>query len=133
MADKFNLVGFSVDTDNNLALDGNIVSGGTISGEALYGVATGPTNTYSSDGDIDINISVAKVTGLLQVVALGLPDGTSGQRLTIKCVNATNNIVVTPTNFFDGSTITFDLSGEYADLVFVDGEWLSIGTDATIA
>jgi hypothetical protein len=63
-----------------------------------------------------------------------LADGVVGQEKIIKLDTLdTNNMVVTPANFNNGSTITFDASGEIAILRFIGSGWEVIYTNATVA
>lgn len=66
--------------------------------------------------------------------ALTLADGVAGQRLTIVMVAAGGAGTVTPANFANGTTLTFDAVGETAVLSFDGTNWYSLGTaTATIA
>lgn len=66
--------------------------------------------------------------------ALTLADGSEGQELTIIMTVDGGAGTVTPANFGNGTTLTFDDAGDNAVLKFVDGNWWTIGTPtATVA
>jgi len=93
------------------------------SNAATSGDVTIPLTTvydgYTTNDTADIDASLA--------------DGFNGQVKIIKLeTKDTNDLVLTPANFADGATITFDASGEVAVLVFIDDSWQSIYTDATV-
>lgn len=73
-------------------------------------------------------------TNSTAAIAASLADGEEGQEKIIKLESFdTNNLVVTPANFNNGSTLTFDATGEIAILKFVNGGWEVIYTTATVA
>ena len=68
------------------------------------------------------------------VQALTLADGVAGQRMTVKMLVDGNDSVITPANFLDGTTITFDDVGDSCELLFDGTNWGVIGTPtATVA
>lgn len=67
-------------------------------------------------------------------IAATLADGYPGQFKVIKLTNKdVSNLVVTPANFTDGTSITFDATGEVAILIFAGTGWTVIYTTATVA
>lgn len=63
-----------------------------------------------------------------------LADGAAGQRMTLKMLVDGGDQVVTPANFLDGTTITFDDAGDSCELLFDGTNWGVIGTaTATVA
>lgn len=63
-----------------------------------------------------------------------LADGSVGQRMIIKMTVDGGDNVITPANFFDGTTITFDDAGDSIDLIFDGTNWHEVGTPtATVA
>lgn len=60
-----------------------------------------------------------------------LADGVPFQRKTIAValLSGSGNAVVTPANFTDGTTMTFDAVNEYAELQFIVDAWKVVGTD----
>ena len=76
-----------------------------------------------ADGAIDVeNTSLAVLDGTDATVEVTLADGEPGQRLDIKCVDATESVVVTPDNFQDGTTITF-AADSACTLRYASGAW----------
>lgn len=67
-------------------------------------------------------------------LAATLADGVDGQIKIVKLIlKDTNNLVITPISFDDGSTITLDASGELVVLVYTDAGWQLIYTNGTVA
>jgi len=103
-----------------------------VNGDAAFG---GTANTASS-GAVAIPIEElysGYITNNTAALNASLADGKAGQLKIIKLITRdTNNLVVTPTNFGDGSTITFDTTGEVAVLVFDGSTWQEVYTDATV-
>lgn len=80
------------------------------------------------------NIFSSYITNATAAIAATLADGSVGQIKVIKLkTKDTNNMVVTPANFADGTTITFDATGEVAILMFVGTAWEVVYTNATVA
>jgi len=86
------------------------------------------------DADISVASDITLVDTTLGASASAMADGYEGQRKIIKMVVDGGDMVITPANFFDGTTITLNDAGDVVDLVFVDGNWhLISNTGATIA
>lgn len=83
---------------------------------------------------VDVEFTRLQITGASNV-AFTLADGIEGQRKTIvlESKGGAGNAVITPTNYFDGTTITLDAAGEMADLVFLGGEWRQRKNSGTTA
>jgi hypothetical protein len=65
--------------------------------------------------------------------AIALSDGVEGQRLVVILKTDAGTVVITPTNFGQGTDMTFvDVSAGSAELIFSDGEWWMIGGSAAI-
>jgi len=65
-----------------------------------------------------------------------LADGAPFQQKVVACSakSGSGNVVITPTNFTDGTTITLDTVNDYAVLQFIVDAWKVVGTSvATIA
>ena len=63
-----------------------------------------------------------------------LADGTRGQIKIITMIADGGDSVITPTNFANGSTITFNDAGDSVTLVFTNSEWLVLANNGcTIA
>jgi hypothetical protein len=130
--DKFTVAGAT----GNTAIGGTLaVTGKTTFSES---VTLGATSNSALSGAQAINLDKAYhgyTTNATAELALSLADGQTGQHLWLKMeLKDTNNAVITPTNFADGSTITLDATGEYAHLVFSsDGDWHVVETNGTVA
>lgn len=94
--------------DNNAATSGAV----TVPVDTLY-------DGYTTNDTADIDATLA--------------DGEDGQLKIIKLVTKdTNDMVLTPANLGDGTTITFDATGEVAVLVFDGTNWQVVYTNATV-
>lgn len=100
-------------------------------------VAMGATENAATSGVVAIPITKAYqgyTTNGTAAIAATLADGTVGQRIWIDLtLKDTNNMVITPANFTDGTTLTFDATGEYAELMFVGTSWKLLHGTATVA
>jgi hypothetical protein len=66
--------------------------------------------------------------------ALTLADGVAGQELNIVMVVDGGDGTLTPANYLNGTTLTFDDAGDSAKLVFDGTNWCNVGTPtATVA
>lgn len=65
--------------------------------------------------------------------ALTLADGTEGQHKYIVMKTDGGAGTLTPTNLYNGTTLTFDDVGDSAHLFFTDGQWVFMGGTATLA
>ena len=132
----------TVDTANTVEAvvrrdsSGNFAAGtitATLSGLALQGGAS----VAATSGAVAIpvtNLYSGYTTNSTAAITATLADGTAGQVKIIKLeTKDTNNMVVTPSNLADGSTITFDATGEVAVLVFDGTNWQVVYTNATVA
>lgn len=97
----------------------------------------GAESNAATSGAVIIPITTlmsSYVSNATAAIAATLADGADGQMKVIKLTTKdTNNMVVTPANFTDGTTITFDATAEVAVLVFVDDGWEVVYTNATVA
>ena len=137
---------FTVDAaSGNTLVAGTLgVTGAVTIGEmAASGVATfnnacefGATDNAATSGAITIPVDTlydGYTTNSTATIDGTLADGQTGQLKIIKLVtHDTNNMVVTPTNFADGTNITFDASNEVAILLFDSANWQLIYTNATV-
>jgi len=101
------------------------------------GLALGAEANAGTSGAVVVPVTTlmsSYITNATAAIAATLADGGNGQMKVIKLqTKATNNMVVTPANFTDGTTITFDASAEVAVLIFVDDGWQVVYTTATVA
>lgn len=73
----------------------------------------------------NVTSAVTEVNATSSTGAISLADGADGQIKTFINVSTsgTNNVVITPTNFRGGSTITLDAEGETVTLLFKNAKW----------
>lgn len=90
------------------------------------------TQTLTGAGAVDTTnpITYLVTTG---ANALTLANGTEGQIKYIVMITDGGNGTLTPTNFYNGSTITFDDVGDSAHLIFTNSRWVWMGGTATRA
>jgi hypothetical protein len=114
---------------------GNVT--GDVTGDVTGLAIQGGTSNAATSGAVAIPITTlydGYTTNATAAIAATLADGAVGQMKIIKCETLdTNNLVVTPANFNNGSTLTFDATGEIAILVFVGTGWEVVYTTATVA
>lgn len=99
-------------------------------------VAPGTSETITALGASAVSLAttVTYIDSTLGVQALTLADGRLNQRKVIKMLVDGGNSVVTPANFLEGTTITFDDVGDSVELIFDGTNWGVIGTaTATVA
>jgi len=134
--DKFTVAGAT----GNTVVAGTCTITGTLTqtGAATFGgaVVMGATADAAAHGAVALSI-----TELFTLVssdadsnqAATLADGADGQMKIIKMeTDGGNDVVLTPANFRDGATITFDNANEILILVFGDSTWNLVYTDATV-
>jgi len=68
-------------------------------------------------------------------ITIALADGSYlGEEKIIKlATDGGNDVVITPTNFYDGTTITLDDTKDYTHLIWDGTNWNNIGSTGTIA
>ncbi|MHC4213984.1 MAG: hypothetical protein ACYSWP_11480 [Planctomycetota bacterium] len=120
----FKLKKFWVDQTGKCTAEGGFV--GDVTGEVI-----GQTTGYLADGAISPDDTTAVCgTG---AAAMTLADGTvDGHRIVIIRTSLAN-VVITPSNFTNGTTITLDASKDTAELLWYDGVWYALYTNGTIA
>lgn len=138
---------FNINTDkfSVLSSSGNTSIGGTLTvdGQSSFvdilssGLGLGGTSNDPTSGSISVSIDTlydGYTTSATANIDASLADGKVGQFKIIKLEEkVTNNLILTPTNFADGSTITFDATGKIAILVFDGNNWQLVYTNATVA
>ena len=75
---------------------------------------------------IDVASSITHINTTAGVHAGAMADGNKGQIKIITMITDGGNSVVTPTNFANGSTITFDDVGDTVTLLFTNSKWTLI-------
>jgi hypothetical protein len=87
----------------------------------------------TADGAIDPAVSLATVTTPVDAVSLAV-NTVVGHIITIKSLSGTSdNLVLTPAAFNDGTTVTFDADDEWCQLQSSGAGWFVIATNATVA
>lgn len=88
----------------------------------------------ATSGAISLLNNIVYFDSTAGVSTASLADGAAGQRMTLKMLVDGGDQVVTPANFLDGTTITFDDAGDSCELLFDGTNWGVIGTPtATVA
>jgi len=113
----------STDTNGNITITPN----GTGKVSLVGGVVTPETTTSSGAGAVAITGAIHEIT-TDSADALTLADGVEGQHLYVVCVDqSSGDATLTPTNFAQGTTITFADDGDACHLLFTAGEWYVVG------
>jgi hypothetical protein len=90
-------------------------------------VVTSETTSLTGAGAVAITGAIHEIT-TDSADALTLADGVEGQHLYIVCVDqSSGDATLTPTNFAQGSTITFGDDGDSCHLLFTAGKWYMVG------
>jgi hypothetical protein len=98
------------------------------------GVNAGLATIVATSGAIPLTASTILFDTTAGVSTSTLADGVENQRMTLTMTVDGGDQVLTPANFLNGATITFDDAGDTIELLFANGSWMSIGTaTATIA
>lgn len=106
---------FTGDADRSVSLGGDVVLGGV--------------QELTDDGAVSLATQTTFITSDADGTALTLADGTSGQvKILVMVADGGGNAVLTPANYGNGTTITFDDVGDSATLVFRTGNWWLVGT-----
>lgn len=83
-------------------------------------------------GAINLSTSVT-VVGTTGAATATLADGFEGQTKTIICGAYVADLVLTPANLAGTpTTITFNAAGDSVVLLFVSGNWFSVGTATAV-
>jgi len=101
------------------------------------GLASGAEVVAATSGAVVVPVNSlmsSYTTNSTADITASLADGVDGQMKIVKLTTfATNDLVLTPANYTNGTTITFDATNEVAILVFVGDGWQTVYTNATIA
>lgn len=98
---------------------------------ALDGTPQAITNTTDAVG-VTTSITHIDTTGGAHAGALA--DGTNGQVKIITMIADGGDSVITPTNFANGTTITFEDVNDTVTLIFTNSNWVVLANNgATIA
>ena len=118
--------------------DNKLICEGTVNLEdatlTMPNIIPASVNNYSAGaGALPIDKEVIFLT-TGGAEALTLADGVAGQELKIIMVSDGGDGTLTPANYGNGTTLTFDADGESAHLIFDGTNWWNIGTPtATVA
>ena len=93
---------------------------------ALDGTAQVITNTTDA---INVSASVTHINTTSGAHAGGFADGTNGQIKIITMIADGGDSVITPTNFANGSTLTFNDVGDTAMLIFTNSNWVLVSNN----
>ena len=89
---------------------------------------TTTTESVSGAGSIDITSDITLLTTIgTSANNFTLADGSEGQEKIIILENEDGNAIITPTNFANGTTITFDSENEIIKLLFIISNWYILG------
>jgi len=66
-------------------------------------------------------------------VALGNGDFNGQEMNFFLTTKDTNNVVITPANYHNGSTITLDTTLDWVHMMYIDGGWIVLSSNATLA
>ena len=93
---------------------------------ALDGTAQVITNTTDA---VNVSASVTHINTTSGAHAGGFADGTNGQIKIITMIADGGDSVITPTNFANGSTLTFNDVGDTAMLIFTNSKWVLVSNN----
>jgi len=93
---------------------------------ALDGTAQVITNTTDA---VNVSASVTHINTTSGAHAGGFADGTNGQIKIITMIADGGDSVITPTNFANGSTLTFNDVGDTAMLIFTNSNWVLVSNN----
>jgi hypothetical protein len=111
--------------DTNINI--NMVPKGSGKVDIQGGFMTSETTTSSGAAAVAITGAIHEIT-TTAADALTLADGAEGQHLYIVCVDqSSGDATLTPSNFAQGSTITFGDDGDSCHLLFTAGKWYMVG------
>lgn len=133
--DKFTVASASGNTD--IAGTLNVTGQSSFVDILSSGLGLGATSNAATSGAVTVSLDTlydGYTTNATANIDASLADGKAGQLKIIKLENkVTNNLILTPTNFSDATTITFDATGKIAVLVFESSGWQLVYTNATVA
>lgn len=94
------------------------------------GTGIGATDNITSDGTISVTTLAGRITTTGAALALTLPDGVAGQiKILVMVADGGFDAVVTPVNFGNGTTLTFNDVGDSCMLLFAGSKWWIISNN----
>lgn len=111
--------------DTNINM--NLIPKGSGKVDVQGGFMTSETTSLTGAGAVAITGAIHEIT-TDSADALTLADGVEGQHLFVVCVDqSSGNATLTPSNFAQGTNITFADDGDACHLLFTAGEWYIVG------
>lgn len=109
----------------------------TAGGNAVDGIGFGATVIAPTAGAVTVSLDelyTSYSTNGSGNIYASLADGKDGQLKIIKMDTFnTDAIVITPANYYDGTSIRLDSNGEYVELIFANGAWRTLGITGVIS
>ena len=85
----------------------------------------GTPQSLSSAGVVNVTTSITQLTTSTANYAVSLADGNTGQIKIITMVaDGGFDVTLTPANFANGTTITFEDAGDTVTLIFTNSNWV---------
>jgi len=112
-------------------LVGNVIGDltGTVTGQVLQ-----PASAITATGVIPLTSYMVEFDSTAGAIAASLADGTVGQEIVLISVESTAaDVVITPANFVDGVTVTFDDDDEQCKLIMTTAGWKILINTGTLA
>jgi hypothetical protein len=122
MANKWNLEGVAVDTQNNFTATGSVTATGGFKSVVTEYAATGAIDP--TDGFVSLDGSASG--------SMTLAVGADGAEMKIVCINADNTVDVDADFGGTTATITFDV-GEACSLISQDSVWYIVGNTGALS
>lgn len=114
-------------TGGDTNVDINLIPKGSGKVNVQGAFMTSETTARTGAGAVDITGAIHEIT-TDSADALTLADGVEGQHLFVVCVDqSSGDATLTPSNFAQGTTITFGDDGDACHLLFTAGEWYIVG------
>jgi len=111
--------------DTNINI--NLIPKGSGKVDVQGAFMTSETTSLTGAGAVAITGSIHEIT-TDSADALTLADGVEGQHLYIVCVDqSSGDATLTPSNFAQGTTITFGDDGDSCHLLFTAAKWYMVG------
>lgn len=127
---------FKIDGNNILKIYAESKSDGDIQNISIRSFAPSiidqSPQTLTGAGAVDITSAITHLV-TTAADALTIADGIEGQRKYIIMKTDGGDGTLTPANYANGTTITFDAEGDTVELLFTNGAWHWIGGKATSA
>jgi hypothetical protein len=87
---------------------------------------------FTAVGDIPSGTGTAIIDSTAGAFALGLDNGYEGETLDIVMSVDGGDVIVTPTNFFNGTNITFNDAGDTVTLKFISNNWFQTAINGAV-